>query len=335
MPGCACTHTFAPHTVVHMRTNTEITRLLDEAQQHNLCATSTDNNQRRKFARRVACGELITPHPRMYVRPEFWENLNPTQRKRAVVQTLAILHPNVVFAAESAMCMFDVEQPYDIHPENEITVASTSHSGTHAIAKSGTIRHTVCMRNLPTVTIEGAVVTSFARTLFDCARLLPFELALPMADAAARKNFDVSVITQFPVSSVDEANKVARVVSGTDARSENGGESRARAVMENGGFMRPHLQYTFPNPNNPDFPLRVDFIWILSDGTIIVAEYDGMAKYGATWTEVNTHVSKQYERDEYLKRCGVTTIVHFNFDDVIHPERLYQKLEAAGVPRIR
>lgn len=65
-----------------------------------------------------------------------------------------------------------------------------------------------------------------------------------------------------------------------------------------------------------------------------MGEYDGMAKYGNTWTEMNTHVTKQCKRDAYLRKRGVTTIVHFSFDDVIHRELLYRKLDDAGIPRM-
>ena len=46
------------------------------------------------------------------------------------------------------------------------------------------------------------------------------------------------------------------------------------------------------------------------------------------------HVTKQCKRDAYLRKRGVTTIVHFSFDDVIHRELLYRKLDDAGIPRM-
>lgn len=291
---------------------------------------------RRKFARRTASGELVSPYPLLYIRAEVWERLNPTERKRAMVRTLSATHPTWIFAAESAICMFDIEQPYEIHPDNELTVASPARSGTYVCAKSGFVRRTLYVPDTPTTKSGGVQVTSLARTLFDCARLLPFELALPLADSAIKDaGFDIASLTQFPISGLDEAKKVDAIVTHADPHSDNGAESRVRAVIEEGGYMPPRLQYPFPNPNNPDFPLRVDFAWILSERSIIVGEYDGMAKYGSTWTEVNTHVSRQCERDDHLRQCGVTKIVHFNFDDLIHRERLYRKLDEAGVPRIR
>lgn len=157
---------------------------------------------------------------------------------------------------------------------------------------------------------------------------------LPIADSAAKAGFDMASLTQFPTAHFNEANNIGRLLTYTDPLSNNGGESRARAVMIAGGYMLPHLQYPCPNPDNPASPLRVDFIWFLPGNVTVVGEYDGMARYGNTWTEVNTHVTKQCKRDAYLRNRGVTTIVHFSFDDVIHRELLYRKLDDAGIPRM-
>ncbi|WP_129990095.1 hypothetical protein [Bifidobacterium pseudolongum] len=317
-----------------MNRDSDIERLLDEAERHGLCVTAADDNQRRKLARRVLCGELTNPHPRLYIRTGMWEGLNPIKRKRTMVRTLARLYPDMVFAAESAVCMFDLEQPYDIHPDNELTVASPSRSGIRVFSKTGFTKRTLYVPNMQPVTLNGVRVTSLTRTLFDCARLLPFECMLPIADSAAKSGVDMASLTQFPTSRFDEANKIASILTYADPLSDNGGESRARAVMIAGGYMLPHLQYQFPNMDNPEFPLRVDFIWFLPGDVTVVGEYDGMAKYGNTWTEVNTHVNKQCKRDDYLRKHGVTTIVHFSFDDVIHRELLYRKLDDAGIPRM-
>ena len=251
-----------------------------------------------------------------------------------MVRALARIHPDRVFAAESAVCMFDLEQPYDIHPEHELTIASPSRSGIHVFAKTGFIKRTLYVPNMQAMSINGVRVTSLARTLFDCARLLPFECMLPIADSAAKAGFDMASLTQFPTTRFDETNRIARLLTYTDPLSDNGGKSRARAVMIAGGYMLRYLQYPCPNPDNPAFPLRVDFIWFLPGDVTVVGEYDGMAKYGNTWTEVNTHVTKQCKRDAYLRKRGVTTIVHFSFDDVIHRELLYRKLDDAGIPRM-
>ena len=57
-----------------------------------------------------------------------------------------------------------------------------------------------------------------------------------------------------------------------------------------------HAHRAFRGKHPVGAPLRVDFIWFLPGDVTVVGEYDGMAKYGNTWTEVNTHVTKQCKR---------------------------------------
>ncbi|WP_165365124.1 hypothetical protein [Bifidobacterium pseudolongum] len=53
-----------------MKKDTRIEHLLDEAEQHGLCAIATDDNQRRRLGRRVEHGELVNPHPGLYIRAD-------------------------------------------------------------------------------------------------------------------------------------------------------------------------------------------------------------------------------------------------------------------------
>lgn len=236
LPRVDCATPIAFLIVNCMKKDTRIEHLLDEAEQHGLCAIAADDNQRRRLARRVESGELVNPHPGLYIRADVWNELNPTKRKRAMVRTLARIHLDRVFAAESAVCMFDLEQPYDIHPDNELTIASPSRSGIRVFAKTGFIKRTLYVPNMQAVSVNGVHVTSLARTLFDCARLLPFECMLPIADSAAKAGFDMASLTQFPTAHFNEANNIARLLTYTDPLSDNGGESRARAVMIAGGL---------------------------------------------------------------------------------------------------
>lgn len=148
LPRVDCATPIAFLIVNCMKKDTRIEHLLDEAEQHGLCAIATDDNQRRRLGRRVESGELVNPHPGLYIRADVWNGLNPTKRKRAMVRALARIHPDRVFAAESAVCMFDLEQPYDIHPEHELTIASPSRSGIHVFAKTGFIKRTLYVPNM-------------------------------------------------------------------------------------------------------------------------------------------------------------------------------------------
>lgn len=93
------------------------------------------------------------------------------------------------------------------------------------------------------------------------------------------------------------------------------------------------------NPDNPAMPYRVDFCWKLAYGRIIVAEYDGMAKYADTSNKNRASLQAKMEydrrRDRHLREQGVTEIVHVFYEDLLRPINLETKLLKAGVPKIR
>ncbi len=67
-------------------------------------------------------------------------------------------------------------------------------------------------------------------------------------------------------------------------------------------FGIPLLQVQFMNPDNPAMPYRVDFCWKLADGRIIVAEYDGMAKYADTSNKNRASLQAKMEYDRRRDR---------------------------------
>ena len=52
----------------------------------------------------------------------------------------------------------------------------------------------------------------------------------------------------------------------------------ARAMMIRLRYVLPQLQVWVANPLDPGHLFRVDGMWVLPDGTIVVLEVDGMAK---------------------------------------------------------
>lgn len=123
------------------------------------------------------------------------------------------------------------------------------------------------------------------------------------------------------------------------SKSGIGGESLMRGQIAELSFGIPLLQVQFMNPDNPAMPYRVDFCWKLADGRIIVAEYDGMAKYADTSNENRASLQAKMEydrrRDRHLREQGVTEIVHVFYEDLLRPINLETKLLKAGVPKIR
>ncbi len=235
-------------------------------------------------------------------------------------------------------------------------------------------------------------VASIYNTLFVEAWTNTFKTALPTFDSAARNGMDLKKIystciefykfaryqqsaqsfynneyfekSQNPYfANIDENDIFARLRILCDfasSKSENAGESLARAAMIELGFIKPYLQYEFPNNNNPDWPIRADFAWKVN-GNLIVGELDGTDKYliacgknsdinicnenSDTFIDGNASLNKNliYDRDSvrrerdrerHIYDCGASNIVRFDFADVINPKILEQKLLSAGVPKV-
>lgn len=185
--------------------------------------------------------------------------------------------------------------------------------------------------------VQRLPVTTAARTVVDCANILPFHLALPIADSA------IAMYPGLPtdISAILEAVRSRRapklLLKHANPASENGGESLARGVMLEEGFFVPKIQHVFVDPHDPNHWYRVDFVWFLPNGRILVAEYDGMMKYtDPTMTNrqsIRSVVHEQSQRERYLLAWGVTAICRLDFEDVINRRPLIRKLTALGVPR--
>lgn len=124
------------------------------------------------------------------------------------------------------------------------------------------------------VVVDGVAVTSVARTVVDCARLLPFEPAVVIADAAlhARKVTADELADAVQRSARRCGNSAARRAVGfADGRVESVGESRSRVALWRAGLPAPELQWQVGGIG------RVDFGW---PQLRTVGEFDGKVKYG-------------------------------------------------------
>lgn len=279
------------------------------------------------FRRRLAVGELTRPYPGLYVATDRWAALDPHEQARHIVRAVARQHEDWVFAGISAAAIHGLEHSWTLH-QGDVTILSC-----------GSTRRGKRLRFCHAQRVEGIVVgdvcvTDMARTVVDCAMAYAFRDALAIADSALAQGVTVEEIA-LACEGRACAN-VFRVLRYARATSENGGESYGRGTLIELGFEEPQLQVSFVDPQTGR-TYRADFTWYLPDGRIIVGEFDGQRKYvdpemtgGGSVSDV---VLRERERQEGLKRAGVTTIFRFTFQDAKHYEALRLKAEAAGVPR--
>ena len=183
-------------------------------------------------------------------------------------------------------------------------------------------------------------VTSLRRTAVDCMRTLCPEEALAIADSTLRKtgatNEELSEWVKRYGAGKKGVNNAMEAALLANPLSENGGESMARSIMIRSGFVPPQLQVPFDNPAGGE-PYRVDFYWLREDGRIVVGEFDGKEKYveeGMTGgKDIVDVVLREKERESIVSDFNVR-VFRFTFQDIMHPERLVQKMVQAGVPRL-
>lgn len=95
------------------------------------------------------------------------------------------------------------------------------------------------------------------------------------------------------------------------------------------------MQVVFVDPQTGR-TYRVDFLWLCTDGAIIVVELDGLVKYTdpqmTKGRSLGGIIDDERERVEGLKRAGVHTVVRIRMEDLNNTAMLQRKLREAGVP---
>lgn len=317
-----------------MKEHKEVSALLQQAKQERRCCYGTSDAQRRALKRRLHAGELVSPYKNLYADRTLWNTMTREQQSLQVIRALSAIHPQWVFAGLSAACVYGLQHNYSLH-DGTVHIASKSGIGGGDEARLNRIY----INRIPTRKHNGILLTTPARTLLDCAAF-PFPQALPIYDSTLRKSLTtIEEVQSLMIQSVCDEVSVTKLLKYADPLSENGGESLMRGQITELSFGIPLLQVQFMNPDNPAMSYRVDFCWKLADGRIIVAEYDGMAKYAdiSNKNRASLQAKMEYDRrrDRHLREQGVTEIVHVFYEDLLRPINLETKLLKAGVPKIR
>lgn len=161
------------------------------------------------------------------------------------------------------------------------------------------------------VLIAGVPTTTLARTVVDCATMLPFVDAVVVADAALHADPPVEgglAAALLAVSGARGSARAARVVRFADGRAESPLESRARVLWHRHGLPAPDLQAVVRDGRGR-FVARVDFLWRAQR---LVVEVDGMAKYAeAGWHDRESRRQDALEELGYrVRRFSWAAIVH-------------------------
>ncbi|MDF7663752.1 hypothetical protein PT282_03600 [Bifidobacterium sp. ESL0763] len=316
-----------------MRMNKRVGDKLIDAARHGRCLHASSHADQAVLSRLVRTGLVVRARQGLYASREVWRELTPRQRYVWVIRGLHVWHPDWVFAGLSVIALHGIEYPLWLDERQTVFLASVRAVG---VARKSTTRY-IHVEQYRELCGQGRCMTSVARALLDCAASFEFREVLPMVDSALRKRLVTrQELANVPGLSSPLKAKVGFLLRYADPGSENGGESLCRATIIEEGFPPPKLQQEFRMRDGRKY--RVDGLYRLADGSMVVVEYDGMGKYvddamtGGRSVRQVVHAEKRREQD--LLDSGVTRIVRFDYRDVLRRDPVVRKLLEAGVPRI-
>ena len=278
--------------------------------------------------------EYVIVFPQLYLRGHYWLGLRQDELALHIIRALSTWHPDWIFCSTSAALLHGLDVSWELLDAIHITCpngGSASHGGR-------IIRHAYPVGALRS---PGGIRTVDVReAVLECLCTAPFELGLGIVDSFLRlfRSGKSGLEAYFEV--IGKGRKgIARALttlSYADERAENGGESRARAVMIEEGYAPHELQVPFADPLNPSHVMRGDLGWLLEIGLWIIGELDGREKYEnplmMNGDDITDVMMAERMRESRLSAYG-TRIMRFPFSYVIDRWKLVHLMQIFGVPR--
>jgi hypothetical protein len=268
----------------------------------------------------------------MYARPGFWRNLDPRQRHLHLMRTISYQHPDWTFCHASAAVAYGLPVSWGLLKRIDVVTGESSHTRDSSLVR----RHRMRINDVPWEA-RNLRVTTPARTIFDFARGVSFPDAVSALDASRRMgmiddSFDDYLHEHAGARGI---RNVRRAFEFSNPLAESGGESIARAVMDELRFEIPELQVSYRDPIDGRL-FRGDYTWRVSGGLPILGELDGGLKYDDPEFRHGQDLAEVIRR-ERLRESRLTyvtsSIARFSFSDVHDRERFGRILSRAGVPR--
>ena len=183
-------------------------------------------------------------------------------------------------------------------------------------------------------------MTSLEETVFECTRSLDFRQGLAVCDCALKKSglgkeeFARRVLS-FRIQGKRGSWKTEYPLDYMDARSGSVAESIARAIMIENLYQLPELQVDVRGLFKRNESYRVDFLWLLPDGTRVAGEYsdptrpdESEGSGGMKDADSGAEAKKRARR----RRSNGVTLMRFGPMDLLSDRRFCGILDEYGIP---
>ena len=299
----------------------------------------------RRLKRCESAGLVLRLYRHVFALPDYWEGLPPDEKIRKLAWAISTVYPDTVFCGATAALLLGLGSCYPLLGACEILSERSSHRDAFEWVAYRR------WRAGDTWNVGPYVVTEPRRTVADIARTAPFRYALGYADALVREyGYEDGELREFArchCRGLHGIRRIFEVADCTDGKSDNGGESEARAVMILAGIETPVLQVEIDRLWGGRYYLA-DFGWRRSDGSWLLGELHGLGKFmpddyvSAEDRFLNGELAPAQEkasatyrdaliRDANLRQLG-HKVIHFKLSDTYDVEAFGRWLRRMGAP---
>jgi len=256
-------------------------------------------------------------------RAELWATARPEDRLVLRARAVALSragHVPTVFSHATAAALHGLP----VGNRDGTLVWVTVPPGARTGREHGVVQQAAPLADDEVMIVHGLACTTPARTVADCLRHLDALLAVPIGDAALRRQ----AVTASEVEAAVRRHRWPRAAAATallpllDGLRESPVESRSAVVMHRYDVPRPAVQVRVLDERGR-FVGRPDFVWLEH---AVVGEADGLGKYDG---DAGTVVADERARQARLQALGLI-VVRWT-EQQLHgdPPLLVQQLRAA------
>lgn len=276
---------------------------------------------------------LIRLYNHVYADPVYWNHLDVEARIFQLASAIVAVEPDAIFCGSTAALLYGIGSAYSLLNAVQMLLPRSTRRDTYEFVEYRRWRPGEVWRLGP------FTLTDPYRTVVDIARTSAFRYALGYVDGLAREyDVDREELRAYAQANCRGLHGISRafgVFEYMDGRSDNGGESEARAAMILAGVAAPELQVEIARPGSAGYYLA-DYGWQMPDGSWMLAELHGLGKFeDETLKDLEHAAAKTYRaallRDANLRAMG-HNVIHFKLSDTYDVEEFGAMMRGYGIP---